>query len=224
MEHRTCSPKDKADVTTLRNRLKSYYGRNSDLAREFKTRDAVNTLRARLLAFDLEHRVRHESCTADVLLEEEAKDLRSDVVEAERFRIARGEDQLDEVCNDPDLRSDFEDEIPLKGVAVDVSLAAVVPRVVVGQRDCGCLALELYPLHEIDGEEETRQATTIKQWRRHDDDNREATTTLIGIKGEEKRRDGDSDSNDKETRRDNDGVLKMDGKEERREATAMTAR
>ncbi|GAB2223618.1 hypothetical protein Droror1_Dr00017759, partial [Drosera rotundifolia] len=36
-----------------------------------------------LLAYDLEQRARHESCTVDVLPEEEAKDLRSDVADVE---------------------------------------------------------------------------------------------------------------------------------------------
>ncbi|GAB2232979.1 hypothetical protein Droror1_Dr00002192 [Drosera rotundifolia] len=88
MEHRTCSPTEKAAVTALRDRLQSYCGQGSDLAQDFRTQDAMNALRARLLAFDLEHRARFKSCTADVLPEEETKDLRSDIIDTERYGIS----------------------------------------------------------------------------------------------------------------------------------------
>ncbi|GAB2248959.1 hypothetical protein Droror1_Dr00012318 [Drosera rotundifolia] len=84
MEHRTCSPKDEAAVTALRDRRRSYCGRDSELAQDLRTRDIVSTLRDRLLAYDLKHRARRKSFTVDVLPEEEAKDLRSDVADAER--------------------------------------------------------------------------------------------------------------------------------------------
>ncbi|GAB2232934.1 hypothetical protein Droror1_Dr00012003 [Drosera rotundifolia] len=50
-----------------------------------------------LMAYDLERRLRHKSCTANVLTEEEAEGFSDKAVEPERYGIARGEDQLDEV-------------------------------------------------------------------------------------------------------------------------------
>ncbi|GAB2220676.1 hypothetical protein Droror1_Dr00008341, partial [Drosera rotundifolia] len=49
------------------------------------------------MAFDLERRIRYESCTVNVLTEEKAEGFRNDVADAERYGIAWGEDQLDEV-------------------------------------------------------------------------------------------------------------------------------
>lgn len=45
----------------------------------------------------MKHRVRHETCIADVLSEEDAKDLGGDAMELERYGIARTDDPLDEV-------------------------------------------------------------------------------------------------------------------------------
>ncbi|GAB2217445.1 hypothetical protein Droror1_Dr00000636, partial [Drosera rotundifolia] len=97
MEHKPCSSQVKAIVTALRERMQGYCGRDSDLVQDRRTRNTVNSLQARLMAFDLERRMRYESCTADVLTKEEAKDFRSDVADAERYGIAWSEDQLDEV-------------------------------------------------------------------------------------------------------------------------------
>ncbi|GAB2223183.1 hypothetical protein Droror1_Dr00017321, partial [Drosera rotundifolia] len=97
MEHKYYSPQVQAAITALRKRIKGYCGRDSDLAQDLKTRNAMNNLRARLMAYDLERRVRHESFTADILTEEEPKDFRSDMADTEQDKIARGEDQLDEV-------------------------------------------------------------------------------------------------------------------------------
>ncbi|GAB2225782.1 hypothetical protein Droror1_Dr00021548, partial [Drosera rotundifolia] len=97
MEHKSYSPQDQAVITALRERIQGYCGQNSDLAQDIRTRNALNDLRARLMAFDLERRMQHESCTADVLKEEEAEGFSDEAVESERYGIARGEDQLDEV-------------------------------------------------------------------------------------------------------------------------------
>ncbi|GAB2236062.1 hypothetical protein Droror1_Dr00027793, partial [Drosera rotundifolia] len=97
IEHRFCSSKDKAGVMTLRDRLQVYCGRDSDLAQNIRMQDAMGTLWARLLAFYMEHRARHEVCGADVLPDEDAKNSRSDVAEIEQYGIAQNEDQLDEV-------------------------------------------------------------------------------------------------------------------------------
>ncbi|GAB2209783.1 hypothetical protein Droror1_Dr00027008, partial [Drosera rotundifolia] len=97
MEHKSYSPQVEAAITTLCERLQDYCGRDSDLAQDLRTRNAVNCLQVRLMAFDLERRMRYESCTAGVLTEEEANDFGGDMVDTERYGIARGEDLLDEV-------------------------------------------------------------------------------------------------------------------------------
>ncbi|GAB2236752.1 hypothetical protein Droror1_Dr00026634 [Drosera rotundifolia] len=88
---------DQAAITALREWIQGYCGQNSDLAQDIRTRNAVNDLRARLMACDLERRIWHESCTANVLTEQEAMGFSVEAVESERYGIARGEDQLDEV-------------------------------------------------------------------------------------------------------------------------------
>ncbi|GAB2238996.1 hypothetical protein Droror1_Dr00024909 [Drosera rotundifolia] len=98
MEHKSCSPQVEVAVTALRKRLQNYCGRNSDLAQDLRTQNTISSLRARILAFDLERRMRYESCTADILTEEEAKDFRSDIVDTERYGIAQGTSFLCFLC------------------------------------------------------------------------------------------------------------------------------
>ncbi|GAB2231131.1 hypothetical protein Droror1_Dr00027419 [Drosera rotundifolia] len=57
----------------------------------------MHALRAKLLAFDMEYRARHEVYAADVLPVEDAEDLGGDAADAERYGIACGDDLLDEV-------------------------------------------------------------------------------------------------------------------------------
>ncbi|GAB2217264.1 hypothetical protein Droror1_Dr00000436, partial [Drosera rotundifolia] len=50
-----------------------------------------------LLAFDTEHKTRHEACAADVFPMKDAKDLGGDAADAKRYGITRGDDPLDEI-------------------------------------------------------------------------------------------------------------------------------
>ncbi|GAB2209733.1 hypothetical protein Drorol1_Dr00026956, partial [Drosera rotundifolia] len=97
MEHKSCSPQFEVAIMAFCERLQGYCCEDGDLAEDLKTQNAVSVLQAKQLAFDLECRMRYESCTADVLTEEEAKNFRSDVPDVERYGIARSEDQLVEV-------------------------------------------------------------------------------------------------------------------------------
>ncbi|GAB2230829.1 hypothetical protein Droror1_Dr00015123, partial [Drosera rotundifolia] len=97
MEHKSYSPQDQVAITALREQIQGYCDQNSDLAQDIRTHNAVNDLRVKLMAYDLERRILHESCTADVVTEEEDEGFSNEAVESERYGIARGEDQLDEV-------------------------------------------------------------------------------------------------------------------------------
>ncbi|GAB2253909.1 hypothetical protein Droror1_Dr00021718 [Drosera rotundifolia] len=108
MEHKSYSPQDQAAITALRKRIQGYCCQNSNLAQDIRTRNAVNDLWARLMAYNLEQRMWHESCTANVLTEEEAEGFSEEAVKSERYGIARGEDQLDEV----DIRGSAEASRP----------------------------------------------------------------------------------------------------------------
>ncbi|GAB2210970.1 hypothetical protein Droror1_Dr00016260, partial [Drosera rotundifolia] len=57
----------------------------------------MRALRARLLAFGMEHRAWHEACVADVLPMEDVEDLVGETADAERYGIAWGDDPLDKV-------------------------------------------------------------------------------------------------------------------------------
>ncbi|GAB2216004.1 hypothetical protein Droror1_Dr00023771 [Drosera rotundifolia] len=97
MECKSCSPKDEAVVTALWERLQNYYGRDSDFTQDIKVQEVVRALRAKLLAFDMEHRAPHEACVADVLPIKGTEDLGQDAMESDQFGNAQRDDPLDEV-------------------------------------------------------------------------------------------------------------------------------
>ncbi|GAB2212435.1 hypothetical protein Droror1_Dr00020401 [Drosera rotundifolia] len=97
MEQKSYFIKDEATVMALCDRLQDYYGRKSDLVRDIRAQKAMHALRAKLFAFDMEHRALHEACAGDVLPVEDAEDLGGNATDVERYGISHGDDLLDEV-------------------------------------------------------------------------------------------------------------------------------